>query len=69
MLFARHVCCGLFVTFTQELFRKAAEEAKVLPVMPNNNDMAELYGLYKQATLGDVNIGQSLSCKSWISHC
>lgn len=46
----------------QESFKTAVEEVKVLPVKPSNSDMGKLYGLYKQATVGDVNIGQSLSC-------
>lgn len=57
------------VPITQKAFLKATEEAKVLPVKPNNADMGKLYGLYKQATMGDVNIGQSLSCKRKYSHC
>ncbi|XP_075871943.1 acyl-CoA-binding protein-like isoform X2 [Nelusetta ayraudi] len=35
-------------------FEKAVEEAKVLPERPSNNDLSDLYGLYKQATVGDV---------------
>lgn len=47
----------------QKSFLKAAEEAKVLAVKPNNEEMSELYGLYKQATVGDIDIGESLSTK------
>lgn len=47
----------------QESFLKAAEEAKVLAVKPNNEEMGELYGLYKQATVGDVDSGESLRAK------
>ncbi|XP_020773963.1 acyl-CoA-binding protein-like [Boleophthalmus pectinirostris] len=39
-----------------EAFLKAAEEAKVLKQTPNKQEMSSLYGLYKQATVGDVNI-------------
>lgn len=35
----------------------------MLPVKPNNEEMGELYGLYKQATVGDVDIGESLRTK------
>lgn len=35
----------------------------MLPVRPSNNDLGDLYGLYKQATVGDVNIGESVTCK------
>ncbi|KAL3831308.1 hypothetical protein ACJMK2_023077 [Sinanodonta woodiana] len=36
-------------------FNKAAEEAKKLKSKPSNDEMLELYSLYKQATVGDVN--------------
>ncbi|XP_070813997.1 acyl-CoA-binding protein-like [Chaetodon trifascialis] len=37
-------------------FENAVEEVKVLKQKPDNREMSELYGLYKQATIGDVNI-------------
>nr|XP_057908346.1 acyl-CoA-binding protein-like [Doryrhamphus excisus] len=36
-------------------FNKAVEEVKVLKTRPNRGELTELYGLYKQATVGDVN--------------
>ncbi|TMS11905.1 Metalloreductase STEAP2 [Larimichthys crocea] len=39
-----------------ESFERAVEEVKVLKQRPNNGELGELYGLYKQATVGDVNI-------------
>ncbi|CAK6971101.1 acyl-CoA-binding protein-like [Scomber scombrus] len=42
-----------------EAFEKAAEEAKVLKQRPTREELSDLYGLYKQATSGDVNIGLS----------
>ncbi|KAL0047825.1 hypothetical protein WJX82_000856 [Trebouxia sp. C0006] len=36
-------------------FEKAAEEAKSLPDKTSNDDKLILYGLYKQATVGDCN--------------
>ncbi|XP_030013030.1 acyl-CoA-binding protein-like [Sphaeramia orbicularis] len=39
-----------------ESFQKAAEEAKVLLQKPDKDELSALYGLYKQATVGDVNI-------------
>ncbi|XP_022310007.1 acyl-CoA-binding protein-like [Crassostrea virginica] len=36
-------------------FTKAAEDAKKLKTSPSNDDLLELYSLYKQATVGDVN--------------
>uniref|UniRef100_H3DP04 Diazepam binding inhibitor, acyl-CoA binding protein n=1 Tax=Tetraodon nigroviridis TaxID=99883 RepID=H3DP04_TETNG len=41
---------------TEESFQKAAEEAKVLKKSPDNTELGELYALYKQATVGDVNV-------------
>ncbi|XP_013119064.1 acyl-CoA-binding domain-containing protein 7 [Stomoxys calcitrans] len=40
---------------TQEEFDKAAEDVKNLKSTPSDNDLLELYGLYKQATVGDCN--------------
>ncbi|XP_013866110.1 acyl-CoA-binding protein [Austrofundulus limnaeus] len=39
----------------EALFNKAAEEVKVLKQRPDQGDLGSLYGLYKQATAGDVN--------------
>ncbi|XP_022053396.1 acyl-CoA-binding protein-like [Acanthochromis polyacanthus] len=39
-----------------ETFQKAVEEVKELPKRPNQAALTRLYGLYKQATVGDVNI-------------
>lgn len=36
-------------------FDKAAENAKVLKTTPADNDLLDLYGLYKQALVGDCN--------------
>ncbi|XP_071320329.1 acyl-CoA-binding protein-like [Trachinotus anak] len=41
-----------------ESFNKAAEEVKVLKQKPDQEEMTALYGLYKQATVGDINIGR-----------
>lgn len=45
----------------QESFQKAVEESKVLKQRPNNDELSGLYGLYKQTTVGDVNIGEFFS--------
>lgn len=39
----------------QEEFNKSAEDAKNLKETPSDDDLLELYALYKQATVGDVN--------------
>ncbi|RVE75321.1 hypothetical protein OJAV_G00015950 [Oryzias javanicus] len=36
-----------------EAFEKAVEEVKVLKAKPDQSEMTELYGLYKQVTKGD----------------
>ncbi|XP_004552644.1 acyl-CoA-binding protein [Maylandia zebra] len=38
-----------------DAFDKAVEEVKVLKQKPNQQEMGDLYGLYKQATVGDIN--------------
>ncbi|XP_061745878.1 acyl-CoA-binding protein-like isoform X2 [Nerophis ophidion] len=38
-----------------DLFETAVEEVKVLRTQPKYEEMKELYALYKQATIGDVN--------------
>ena len=42
-------------------FLEAAEKVKNLKTKPNDSEMLELYGLYKQATVGDVNTGGQYS--------
>ncbi|XP_073438031.1 acyl-CoA-binding domain-containing protein 7 isoform X3 [Dendrobates tinctorius] len=37
-------------------FDKAAEDVKNLKTKPTDDELKELYGLYKQATVGDINI-------------
>jgi len=37
-------------------FLKAAEDVKKLTKTPDNSELASLYGLYKQAIVGDINI-------------
>ncbi|XP_031635174.1 acyl-CoA-binding domain-containing protein 7-like [Contarinia nasturtii] len=39
----------------EEDFTKAAEDVKNLKETPADGDLLELYALYKQATVGDVN--------------
>ncbi|CAK9818229.1 Putative acyl-CoA-binding protein [Anthophora quadrimaculata] len=38
-----------------EKFNKAAEDVKKLSAQPAEADLLELYGLYKQAIIGDCN--------------
>ncbi|XP_064456143.1 acyl-CoA-binding domain-containing protein 7-like isoform X2 [Ornithodoros turicata] len=41
-----------------EDFEKAAEEVKNLKARPTDEELLELYGLFKQATVGDCNTSQ-----------
>lgn len=36
-------------------FEKAADDVKKLKTKPNDSELLELYGLFKQASVGDVN--------------
>ncbi|XP_053678919.1 acyl-CoA-binding protein homolog [Anopheles nili] len=39
----------------QEFFDKAIEDIKKLKTTPSDKDLLELYGLFKQSTIGDCN--------------
>ena len=43
---------------TPEELEAAAKRVNALPKSPGTSDMLELYALYKQGTVGDVNIGR-----------
>jgi len=38
-------------------FTESAENVKKLSKTPTDEELKELYGLYKQATVGDINTG------------
>ncbi|MBN3280327.1 ACBD7 protein, partial [Polyodon spathula] len=40
----------------QAEFEKVAEDVKKVKSRPEDGKLLELYGLYKQATVGDINI-------------
>lgn len=40
----------------QQQFEKAAEESKTLSEKPSNDILLQLYSLYKQGSVGDINI-------------
>lgn len=40
---------------TQQEFDSAVERSKTLPERPSNDVLLQLYGLFKQASEGDVN--------------
>ncbi|MDZ4794907.1 MAG: acyl-CoA-binding protein [Bacteroidota bacterium] len=39
----------------KEKFEEAAADSKNLPVKPSNETLLQLYSLYKQGSIGDVN--------------
>lgn len=51
------------VGFPQAEFQKAAEEVKQLKAKPTDAEMLEIYSLFKQATVGDVNTGELFHIK------
>jgi len=40
----------------REQFEQAAAESKTLPEKPSNETLLQLYSLYKQGSIGDVNM-------------
>ncbi|XP_068091609.1 acyl-CoA-binding domain-containing protein 7 isoform X1 [Hyperolius riggenbachi] len=48
--------CGYQLESSSADFDKAAEDVKKLKTRPTDDELKELYGLYKQSTVGDVNI-------------
>lgn len=40
------------------LFEEATQKVKLLKTKPDDNTLLKLYGLYKQATIGDCNISK-----------
>uniref|UniRef100_A0A023F947 Putative acyl-coa binding protein n=1 Tax=Triatoma infestans TaxID=30076 RepID=A0A023F947_TRIIF len=40
---------------SEEIFLKAVEDVKNLENTPNDEELLEIYALYKQATIGDCN--------------
>lgn len=45
--------------FLLQQFEKSVEGVKQLAKTPNNDDLLEIYALYKQATVGNVNTGKN----------
>jgi diazepam-binding inhibitor (GABA receptor modulating acyl-CoA-binding protein) len=39
-------------------FNKAAEAIRTMTTAPSDDEMKEIYALYKQSTVGDVNTGE-----------
>ncbi|XP_031147797.1 metalloreductase STEAP3 isoform X2 [Sander lucioperca] len=50
--------CQFQPAVMNESFEQAVEDVKILKQRPGYGVLGEVYGLYKQATVGDVNIGR-----------
>lgn len=46
------------MTSIQEKFKSASQNVKTLKNKPSNEVLLQLYGLYKQSTIGNINIPQ-----------
>lgn len=57
ILAPRNMTCEMYLPLLQEEFEEYAEKAKTLPDNTTNENKLILYGLYKQATVGNVNTG------------
>ena len=44
--------------FHSQQFNVAAQKVKQLSKAPSEGEMKEIYALYRQATIGDVNTGE-----------
>lgn len=51
-------------SFSQAEFEKIAADVKQVKSRPSDQELLDLYGLYKQAIAGDVNIGNATSASS-----
>lgn len=47
-----------FLSSYQESFKQAVEDVKILKERPSYVVLGDVYGLYKQATVGDNNISE-----------
>lgn len=43
----------------QAEFEKIAEDVKKVKTRPTDQELLDLYGLYKQAVVGDINTGMT----------
>lgn len=49
------------VEYLQEEFQKMAEDVKKVKTRPADQELLDLYGLYKQAMVGEIDIGMMCS--------
>lgn len=57
--------CFFFIFFLLKQFDQAVEDVKNLKTSPSNDDLLEIYALYKQATVGNVNTSKLIWKKRW----
>lgn len=50
----------------QAEFEKTAEDVKKMKTRPTDQELLDLYGLYKQAVVGDVNTGRKKKTNAFI---
>lgn len=69
---ARGAVSSLLHICLQAEFEKIAEDVKKVKTRPTDQELLDLYGLYKQAVVGDINTGRLwprclfLSHRSWL---
>lgn len=54
----RPLLTALSLSGPQDKFKTAADDVKALTKRPSNEEMLEIYGLFKQATAGDNTTSQ-----------
>ncbi|GAA6103521.1 glycylpeptide N-tetradecanoyltransferase 2 isoform X1 [Tachysurus ichikawai] len=52
------IVCESVPRVTKEEFEKIAADVKQVKSRPSDQELLDLYGLYKQGTVGDVNIAE-----------
>lgn len=64
----REVKSNLTISFStyylQAEFEKIAEDVKNVKTRPSDQELLDLYGLYKQALVGDINTGMTCRRKT-----
>lgn len=53
----------------QAEFEQIAEDVKKVKAKPTDQELLDLYGLYKQATVGDVNTGKTQCRNAFMQSC
>ncbi|MEP6700487.1 MAG: acyl-CoA-binding protein [Bacteroidota bacterium] len=51
----------------KEQFEQAAAESKNLPEKPSNDTLLQLYSLYKQGSIGDINMDPPVNAFDFVA--